>query len=130
MFVKAGAIVPLGPTMEYVEQKAFDPLTVEVYPCGKSEFVLQGDDERTHLECVKGKKRIDFAVDGKNREYMLRFHDTKRPRSVQMNGNEITPISDMKDSKDRLPQVHYDEKARMLHVRVKGQRFELSIVFH
>src|SRR5205085_5410617 len=32
MFVRGGAIIPMGPEMNYVGEKAFDPLTFLIYP--------------------------------------------------------------------------------------------------
>jgi alpha-D-xyloside xylohydrolase len=34
LFVRAGAILPLGPVMQYVDEKPCDPLTVEIYHPG------------------------------------------------------------------------------------------------
>jgi hypothetical protein len=47
MFVKAGAIIPMGPEMLYDGQKPMDPITLDVYPSGKSSFSLYEDDGST-----------------------------------------------------------------------------------
>ncbi len=43
LYVPAGAILPLGPDVEYVNQKAADPLEVRVYPGADGSFVLYED---------------------------------------------------------------------------------------
>ncbi len=43
LYVPAGAILPLGPDVEYVDQKAADPLEVRVYPGADGSFVLYED---------------------------------------------------------------------------------------
>jgi len=47
MFVKAGAIIPMGPEMLYDGQKPMDPITFDVYPSGKSSFSMYEDDGST-----------------------------------------------------------------------------------
>jgi alpha-glucosidase (family GH31 glycosyl hydrolase) len=44
LFIKAGAILPYQPDMDYVGQKPVDALALRVYPEGRSEFTLYEDD--------------------------------------------------------------------------------------
>ncbi len=46
MFVRAGAIIPLGPEMNYVGEKSVDPLTFAIYPNenGSAATILYEDD--------------------------------------------------------------------------------------
>jgi alpha-D-xyloside xylohydrolase len=54
--VRAGAIVPLGPEMQYTTEKAADPLTVVVYTGADGDFSLYEDDGVTY-----GYERGQFA---------------------------------------------------------------------
>ena len=47
LFVKAGAIIPMYPDMLYDGQKPADPVTLDVYPSGKTSFSLYQDDGTT-----------------------------------------------------------------------------------
>lgn len=44
MFVRAGSILPLGPEMEYVGQKAWDNLELRIYPGADGTFTLYEDE--------------------------------------------------------------------------------------
>jgi alpha-glucosidase (family GH31 glycosyl hydrolase) len=44
LFVKAGSIIPMGPEMRYVDEKPANPLTLDIYPAGKSSYTLYEDD--------------------------------------------------------------------------------------
>jgi len=44
MFVRAGSILPLGPEMQYVGEKAWDNLEIRVYPGADGTFVLYEDE--------------------------------------------------------------------------------------
>jgi len=54
LFVHAGAILPLGPTMEYATQKPEDPIEVRVYPGADGSFVLY-EDENDNYDYENGK---------------------------------------------------------------------------
>jgi alpha-D-xyloside xylohydrolase len=43
LYVPAGSILPLGPDVEYVDQKPADPLEVRVYPGADGSFTLYED---------------------------------------------------------------------------------------
>ena len=47
LHVRAGAILPLAPVREYVEQQTSEPMTVVVYPGADGAFALYEDDGRT-----------------------------------------------------------------------------------
>jgi alpha-glucosidase/alpha-D-xyloside xylohydrolase len=44
LYVREGAIVPLGPVKQYVNEKVDEPLTVTVYPGADGRFLLYEDD--------------------------------------------------------------------------------------
>ncbi len=67
LFVRAGAIIPLGPQMNYVAEKPFDPLTFNIYPDrkgsastslyeddGQSPAYKQGMFRRTAINVTRG----------------------------------------------------------------------------
>ena len=64
MFIKAGAIIPLGPEMLYDGQKPMDPITFDVYPSGKSSFTLYEDDGSTqrYRTGAAARTRIDMEL--------------------------------------------------------------------
>jgi alpha-D-xyloside xylohydrolase len=43
LFVRAGSIVPFGPTMEWTTEKAEDPIELRIYPGADGDFVLYED---------------------------------------------------------------------------------------
>lgn len=44
IFVRAGAVIPMGPPMNYVGERPEDELTIVLYPGGESRFTLYEDD--------------------------------------------------------------------------------------
>jgi len=104
VYVRSGAVIPLGPVMQHTGEKPVDPLSVHVYSFSteetsgearQSEFELYEDDgvsndyekgkfQRTTLRFEQSKDAVKFAIkaesgDGRYRavparSYKLRFH--------------------------------------------------------
>ena len=47
LYVRAGAIIPLGPIKQYTSEKVDSPLTLQIYPGTDGNFLLYEDDGRT-----------------------------------------------------------------------------------
>ena len=44
LYIRAGSILPLGPEIEYAEQKPEDPIELRIYPGADGRFQLYGDE--------------------------------------------------------------------------------------
>ena len=44
IFIKAGSIIPMGPTLHWVDEVPADPLTLDIYPAGRTRYTLYEDD--------------------------------------------------------------------------------------
>ena len=53
LFVRAGSIIPMGPTMEWSTEKPADPIEVRVYPGADGDFTLY-EDENDNYDYAKG----------------------------------------------------------------------------
>ena len=63
LFVKAGSILPIGPRVQYAEQKKWDRLEVRVYPGADGQFTLY-EDEKDNYNYEKGAySTITFSWD-------------------------------------------------------------------
>jgi len=105
LFIKAGAIIPYWPEMDYVGEKSVDTLKLQVYPEGASEFTLCEDDgnsldylkeavARTAIRCTAQPEGVTLTVDPRvgnyagmpgKRTYDVRIH-IPQPKSVTVNG--------------------------------------------
>ena len=110
LFIKAGAIIPEWPYVDYVGQKEIDTLTVQVYPYKKSNFTLiedegegfgyeNGEIATTKMECEESDKEIVFIIHKtggnykgmvKARKYIVNFNLSDEPRSVMVNSEVYT----------------------------------------
>jgi alpha-glucosidase len=100
--VREGAIIPMAPDMKNTSEKAWDPLTLEVFPSGKSDFTLYHDDGKsfayesgdftlTHFESDQAGSTVRFTLSESNKRYtptryVARFHLRQTPVSVLVDG--------------------------------------------
>jgi alpha-glucosidase len=105
LFIREGAIIPLGPVMQYSSERDLDPLTIAIYRGINRTFTLYEDDGETFaylsgryaetdielLEgsgdctCLIGERRGGFGSAGL-RTVVLEIHRQPRPRSIICNG--------------------------------------------
>lgn len=129
IYVKAGAIIPMQPVMQYFGEKPIDPLTLDIYPSGKSEYKLYEDDgvsldyqsgvfALTEITCDADGQSVKIGLsvsDGKykvaDRNYSLQVHLDKKPASVSM-GNSV-----LRDWK-------YDDQKKILEITVPKKASE------
>lgn len=53
LYVRAGSIIPMGPTMEWSTEKPADPIELRVYPGADGDFTLY-EDENDNYDYTKG----------------------------------------------------------------------------
>ncbi|MBI3493119.1 MAG: glycoside hydrolase family 31 protein [Acidobacteria bacterium] len=81
LFVRAGAILPLGPVKQYTSEPVDAPLTVQVFPGANGAFTLYEDDGRTFDYRRGDWMGIEF-----------RWNDTTRRLTLQLaNGSRMRP---------------------------------------
>jgi alpha-glucosidase (family GH31 glycosyl hydrolase) len=86
LYVRAGAIVPLGPVKQYTGEKVDQPLAVSIYPGGDGSFLLYEDDGR--------------SFDYRNGQWMgtqMTWHDSRRMLRLELAaGSRMLPPSPRK----------------------------------
>jgi alpha-glucosidase len=108
VFVKAGAILPMGPAMQYTAEKPLSPLTLDIYPKGRSAFTLFEDDGQslayqqgnyvtTTYHSAEAGTAVTITIDARNdhggqyrppaRDYILKVHNRSgNAHAVTLNG--------------------------------------------
>ncbi|MEO7046689.1 MAG: TIM-barrel domain-containing protein, partial [Ferruginibacter sp.] len=71
MYVKAGAIIPIGPDVQYATEKKWDDLEIRIYPGANGKFVLY-EDENDNYNYEKGMyATITFEWNDKKNELTI-----------------------------------------------------------
>jgi len=107
LYVRAGAIVPLGPIKQYASEKVEAPLTLQIYPGADGSFLLYEDDGvsfdyrkdewmglRIAWNDRQGKLRLRLAEGSRwlppGREIEVRFASLKANRHVVFAGRPLS----------------------------------------
>jgi alpha-glucosidase (family GH31 glycosyl hydrolase) len=111
LFVRGGAILPLGPVVQHTQERPLDEVTLQIYPAGTSRFDLYEDDGRTNryreghhaltpIECIAqmggatiriGPTMGDASLAPAGRRYLLRLR-LARPVAVTAAGVGDLPL--------------------------------------
>lgn len=112
LFVRAGAIIPSWPEMDYVGQKSVDTLELHIYPGAdgqKNSFTLYEDDgisfnylngavAETLISCGVQKRELLITVSPRKdsyagmpetRKFVVKVHRSEPPGTVMINGHQI-----------------------------------------
>lgn len=71
LFVKAGSILPIGPQVQYAEEKKWDNLEIRVYPGADGSFVLYEDENDTYNYEKGAFATITFQWNDKKKELTI-----------------------------------------------------------
>ena len=83
MFVRAGSILPLGPEMQYVDEKPWDVLELRVYPGADGTFTLY-EDEGDGYGYEQGlRSTITFSWDNRRRTLTIGERTGQYPGMLQ-----------------------------------------------
>ncbi|MBQ0044130.1 MAG: DUF5110 domain-containing protein [Bacteroidales bacterium] len=106
VYVKAGSIIPVGPDVQYVNEKPWDDLEIRVYPGADGSFTLyedEGDNQNykdgaysTIKFTLKGSTLTIGAREGSfegmlmDRTFRVVFMDRNIQKTVRYSGNAVT----------------------------------------
>lgn len=151
VFVKAGAIVPMGPDVDYADEKPLDPLTLDIYPKGTTTYTLYEDDGQsreyitkdaystTTYTSVQEGNNISFRIDERTdhnpaeyktdeRSYNLKFNHLKAVRGVTLN-NENLPVQNSLEAYNAAQKGFWlDDTNNTLYVKVTDTGKAMNIV--
>ena len=93
LYVRAGSIVPVGPDMQWSDEKPADVIDVYVYQGADGEFTLY-EDENVNYNYEKGAcSMIDFSYDDSTRVLTVGERKGGFPGMLEERTFNIIPVS-------------------------------------
>jgi alpha-glucosidase (family GH31 glycosyl hydrolase) len=140
LFVRAGAILPFAPALQYQDERPLEDVTLRIYPHGRSSFTLYEDDGASHayrrgryaltaIECVSTPDACTVSIAAPAgdpdevppaRVYTIELHARARPRRVRLAGTGDLPERPRGDSGWRYTRGR-------VRVRVPSQRAVVDV---
>lgn len=136
LFAKAGAIIPMGPSMKYTTEYKPTYADIHVWPAGVSAFTLYEDDgttynfkngeyAKTKFESKKTTSAWEFTVNAKEGTYatgrntfVLMGHAIDNPLDVSENNVKLTRYSTLADMYANAEGCFYDTAKKILYVKI------------
>jgi hypothetical protein len=91
LFVRAGAIIPMGPVKQYTDEPVSGPLTVTIYPGADGSFLMYEDDGKSFAHRKGAWTGIDFGWHDATRRLTIRLAKgsrllppTRRPMEIRL----------------------------------------------
>jgi len=147
LFVKAGSIIPMQPTMKYMDEKPTDVITLDIFPYQASEFKLYEDDG-VSLKYQKGQSAItninvtnntaDWQLNIKKptgnyipaqHTYLAKIHwsSDQEPKIITENG-EALKAADNAGTLDKIAGWYHDRTNHLLWIKsVHSNRDDIAI---
>lgn len=96
LLVKAGSIIPMGPFLQYAEEKPADPLEIRIYPGADGTFTLY-EDENDNYNYEKGiSATIKFSWNDADKQLTIDKRKGSFPGMVERRSFQITIIGKSK----------------------------------
>jgi alpha-D-xyloside xylohydrolase len=89
LFVREGAIIPMGPPLQYVDESPLDPLTLDVYPAGEGAFALLDETGAlVELSYRLEREGMNLHIDGHQGQVEAILNLVPAPWDVRVNGRK------------------------------------------
>jgi alpha-D-xyloside xylohydrolase len=99
LFVRDNSIVAMGPDIVYIDDKPFDPITLDIRLSSEAQCTLYDDNERAHTQeivnCRASKQgaRLVLNVGPSAKRFIARFNKTARLNHVTLNGRAMPQLA-------------------------------------
>ena len=114
LFVRAGSVIPMGPVMQWSDQKPADELTIYVYRGADGQFTLY-EDEGVNYNYEKGLcSMIDFKYDDASGSLTIADRRGEYPGMLKERVFNVVFVSP--NGKSEPMCVHYDGLARTVNI--------------
>jgi len=138
LLVKGGAIIPMWPEMHWVMELEPNPITLDIFPDGTSEFVMYEDDgtsadwelgayATTRFECIENANSITVNIGARtgsytgmptSRYYRLQVHHiANTPAEVRRDSTILTKYNSSSELDAASEGWYYDTTKKIVYVK-------------
>jgi alpha-glucosidase (family GH31 glycosyl hydrolase) len=136
LFIKAGAIIPYWPEMDFVGEQSVNTLKLHVYPEGKSDYILYEDDGNslaylngavalTRVHCEAGPNAVTLIIEPRQgtfdhmpsrRDYDIWIH-AKPAKTLTVNGSKTAADYDPAAKATRIAAQEDFARKAAIHIQ-------------
>lgn len=147
LYVKAGAIIPMGQVKNYIGEISDEVVVLDVFPHNKSSYQLYEDDgvsynyenkafAITDIVCEKSDNSVKLSISERNGQYkgmpenrtfLVKMHSLLKPKKIVVDGVELKFFEDSKQLvySSNLNGWYYDYKGKKVIIKLdKGWSYK------
>ncbi|MBX2971176.1 MAG: DUF5110 domain-containing protein [Cyclobacteriaceae bacterium] len=121
LYVKAGSIIPIGPAVQYAEEKKWDDLEIRIYPGANGSFVLYEDEFDNYNYEMGVYSTITFTWDDAKRTLIIDDRKGSFPGMLSRRTFQLTIVNANKGGQEHKPST--PDKA----VTYTGKRIQVKL---
>lgn len=120
LYVKAGSIIPAGPSVQFATEKSWNDLQVRIYPGADGEFTLY-EDEDDNYNYEKGKyTTVRMTWSDKDRQLTIHPRQGSYDGMLQNRNFRIVVV-------DNLKGLGLDNESYTVNVEYKGKKLNIKL---
>lgn len=120
LYMKAGSIIPAGPSVQFATEKSWDDLQVRIYPGADGEFTLY-EDEDDNYNYEKGKyTTVRMTWSDKDRQLTIHPRQGSYDGMLQNRNFRIVVV-------DNLKGLGLDNESYTVNVEYKGKKLNIKL---
>lgn len=120
LYVKAGSIIPVGPSVQFATEKSWDDLQVRIYPGADGEFTLY-EDENDNYNYEKGKyTTVRMTWSDKDRKLTIHPRMGSYDGMLQHRNFRVVVV-------DHLKGLGLDNGSYTVNVEYKGKKLNIRL---
>ena len=86
LLVREGAIIPMGPAQQFVDEKPLDPLTLDIYPAGAGACAITAMAAPIETSYQLDKRSLTLDIRGYQGQVEVLLNGMPAPQEVRVNG--------------------------------------------
>ncbi|MFB3895334.1 MAG: TIM-barrel domain-containing protein, partial [bacterium] len=119
LFVKQDSIIPMGPAMNYINEKPGNPITLDIYIKTQAQFMLIDNDFEVKCAGKKDKNITEFTISKSRLDFILKYNSCSYPKKVVINGKPIHELR--KNKRSNKPLWKYEKDS--LIIIINNQKY-------
>jgi len=150
ILIRAGAIIPMWPEMNYVGEKEPNPITLDIFPDSLSSFIMYEDDgtsseyengafSTTKFECIRttdtitvriGERKGAYKTMPSTRYYFLQVHNVvNKPIEVKRGSLVLQKCKTLKELETAIEGWYYDTDKKIAYIKpLQNLTVEFNII--
>lgn len=119
IFVRVNSIIVMGPVMNFIGEKSFNPLTLDIYLDTKANFTFYDDEEIIEFQAAKEEKCIALKITPCRKDYVILLNRIKESiMAIEQNGIRVSQCHSRENLASAREGWWFNREANQLIIKI------------